>query len=176
MPWALREGKRLVVVAGEANAWPYRPPSHHPDELVQWMAVRVDTGERFDVIVKPRNPLAPSTPGHTHLDRDALLGGLDIADALARWRAFVHDDDIIVGWGHYAASLMREAGGYLPDGYLDLRGAATQWIRRKPGSVEEFAGTLELTPEPMARGRGGLRLGMAHAITRTLVAGMQALT
>lgn len=175
MPFALRKGKNLVVVTGEANAWPYRPPSPYPDELVQWSAIRVDTGERFEAIVKPRAPLAPSTPVHTRLDRELIEAGQTPEEALASWRSFVRDDDILVGWGFYAAGLMRGAGGFMPETYVDLRCAATQWLRKKPGSVEEFAATMGVSPVSLGSGRGGVRLAMAHAVTVALIEGMRTL-
>ncbi len=173
MPLALREGRSLVVVTGEANAWPYRPPSEHPDELVQWLAVRLDTGERFEAIVRPRAPIAPSTPVHTRLDIGEIEAGMTREEALSAWRSFVRDEDVVVGWGFYAAGLMRESGGFLPERYVDLRCAATQWGRKKPGSVEDFATSLGLSPASLGAGRGGARLGMAAAVTRALVDGLR---
>jgi DTW domain-containing protein YfiP len=171
---ALRRGTNLVVVNGEANAWP-REPGAPPDELLQWVAVRLDTGERFEVVIRPERPLSPATALHTRLASEEIAAGIPREEALARWRAFVRDDETVVGWGFYAAGLLKESGGFLPEDYVDLRCAATQWLRRKPGAVEDFAETLGVTAVPEGRGRGGARLGMACAVTRALVEGLRAL-
>ena len=79
----------LVCVAAEANAWPYASSrgarasadaAHFPDELVHLVAVRLSTGERLERVVRPTNPLAPSTEAHTALSRAELAQGAPLAD------------------------------------------------------------------------------------------------
>ncbi|MDB4936885.1 MAG: hypothetical protein JWP87_3857, partial [Labilithrix sp.] len=77
IPAALAERRASIVcVTGEANAWPYRSKelrTSHREELVHWVAHRPATGETLDLIVRPRNPLAPSTPPHVGLSEQALM-------------------------------------------------------------------------------------------------------
>src|SRR5690606_3691847 len=60
-------GRELVVVFGEANAWPLcddaRPLPDDP-ELVQLVAERLSTGERFVKLLRPARPLGPRVPLH----------------------------------------------------------------------------------------------------------------
>ena len=91
--------EQLVCVTGEANAWPYRAGSGSPpDELVQWLARRLGTGETFEAVLAPRYALAPSTPLHTRLPEERLAAGETFASFAARWRAFVRDDDVLCAW------------------------------------------------------------------------------
>lgn len=166
VPACLRERRgNLVCVVGEANAWPYGSPERgetYPDEIVQWAAYRVASGERFDFVVAPSHPLAPSTTAYVALDEACLRAGGTRADLAARWRAFVRDDDIVCSWGRYATSLFAGAGGYLPRQRVDLRHVARALLNDKVGTLDDFlvrAGVPEA--RRLARGRAGLRLGQA---------------
>jgi len=164
----------LVVVVGEANAWPYRSTEraegHHPDELIHLVARRVATRETFDVVVAPRHPLAPNTSAHVQLSPDELARGTDLLSALAAWRAFVRDGDVLCSWGRYATSLLASCGGYLPAARQDMRLLAKLVARGTVGTLEGYAaglpaqaGALALT----ARGRAGIRLSLAERIARS---------
>lgn len=172
VPAAIRAGRSLVVVAGEANAWarrvePGKLPAP-PDELVQWLAYRVEDGAQLEAIVAPSHPLCPMTPAHTRLSAAELAAGTSMSDLLERWRAFVRDDDVLCGWGFYAPSLLAKQGGFLPRGFVDLRDAATRWLRDKPGSLEAHAERVGWDGATLGAGRGGRRLAMALAVTRHL--------
>ncbi|NUP06090.1 MAG: DTW domain-containing protein [Polyangiaceae bacterium] len=177
VPSALREGRPIVVVAGEANAWPRKPGSGrrngidapYPDELIQWLAIRVDDGTTFDAIAAPRQPLSPVTRTYTTLGEDEIRGGMSFGELAERWRAFVRDDDVVCGWGPYAASLLRSEGGFLPRTFVDLRGSITQWLGDKPGTIESFSERFGVEPRSIGRGRGGRRLAMAFAATKLLL-------
>jgi tRNA-uridine aminocarboxypropyltransferase len=160
----------LVCVVGEANAWPYRSAeksSLYPDEIVQWTARRVATGETIDLVIAPRHPLAPSTTSHTGLSAEILGRGGSMPAELARWRAFVRDTDVVCAWGHYGAQLFAAAGGYLPPARIDLRQVSRDFAQGKVGTLEDFAARiaphLEASP---GGGRGALRLGLLTAIAR----------
>ena len=133
----------LVCVHGEANAWPYRTreKAAHPDELVQWVARRLSTGEMFEAIVAPRAPLAPSTSWHVGVPAASLLAGESLDAFRARWRAFVRPTDALASWGRYAPSLLARAGGHAPATAFDLR----QLVRLAP----------ELASLAVGEGRGG---------------------
>jgi hypothetical protein len=157
---------RLVCVSGEANAWPYREgESSPPDELVQWVAHRLATGETFEAVIAPRQRLAPSTTAHTQLSEERLAAGETFAAFTARWRAFLREDDIVCAWGHYARRLLIEDGGYLPDAYLDLRRSLGDNLRMKAGSIDDVGARIGLVPSPpLAEGRGGERLARVHDV------------
>lgn len=133
----------LVCVHGEANAWPYRTreKAEHPDELVQWVARRLSTGETFEAIVAPRAPLAPSTAWHMGVPAATLLAGEDLSAFRARWSAFLRPTDALASWGRYAPALLARAGGEAPSTCFDLRGL----VRLAP----------ELAVLAVGEGRGG---------------------
>lgn len=69
------DAARLVVVFGEANAWPAdaanRPLPDVP-ELLALVAERVATGESFEALMQARRPLSPSVPCQLDLPAEAL--------------------------------------------------------------------------------------------------------
>lgn len=164
---------RVVCVHAEANAWPYdaRERAHAPDELVQWVACRVATGERFEAIVSPSNALCPATPRHTELSPAMLDAGESLSSALARFAAFSRADDVFASWGAYPQALFRAAGGALPRERLDLRDLARVATCRRAGAIEACRAALAGgAPAPMGQGRAGRRLADAVAIARALAA------
>ncbi len=183
LPGVLRDRARradLVCVLGEANAWPYRGPKAtrhpvpdlaplYPDELVHWVAERVATGERFEALVAPRNPLAPNTCDYTDLTAEELAAGESLESALTRWQAFLREKDVLCTWGHYGASLLARSGGWLPEARVDVRAAARMFTRGRAGAVEDFI--TRLVPMPAVdmrerRGRAGERVAQLVAVTR----------
>jgi len=161
---------RLVCVSGEANAWPYHEgESSPPDELVQWVAHRLATGERFEAVIAPRQRLAPSTTSHTQLSEERLAAGETFAHFAERWRAFLREDDVVCAWGHYARRLLLEDGGYLPSAYLDLRRSLGDNLRMKAGSIDDVGARIGLVPSPpMGEGRGGERLARVYDVAMHL--------
>jgi DTW domain-containing protein YfiP len=165
---------KLVCITGEANAWPYHEgESSPPDELVQWVARRLATGETFEAVLTPRQRLAPSTTSHTCLSEERLAAGETFASFAARWRAFLRDDDVVCAWGYYATRLLAEEGLSLPNARVDLRRALGDNLRRKPGSLDDVGAQIGLTPSPsMGEGRGGERLARVVDVAMHL-AGIQ---
>jgi hypothetical protein len=181
VPSELGDLSRLVVVVGEANAWPRSQPidreRNPPDEIVQWTAVRIGDGSVFDMIAAPQHPLAPSTPDHTRLTREQIASGVPSRELRAAWHGFIREDDVVCAWGRYATDLFASEGGAMPGAFLDLRMAVRKWLRGTPGSLEAFverAVEVGLAPQdhggwaPVARGRAGNRLAMSAAIARWL--------
>jgi DTW domain-containing protein YfiP len=175
VPALLREHRSVVVVCGEANAWPRRGPAPHPpDELVQWLAVRLDdagnpTDARFEEIIRPRQPLSEATPFHTRLGAEELRAGSTFAEFHERWRDFVRDDDVVVFWGTYAAILLEKEGGFVPESSVDLRLAMTHFLGDTPGTLSDLTTRLGLDSAPLGKGRGGARLGGAAAVAAFLM-------
>jgi DTW domain-containing protein len=160
----------LVCVVGEANAWPYRERAFSPpDELVHWVAHRVTTGETFEQIAAPEQPLSPSTTFHTELSEGVLGCGAPRAALLAGYERFSRPGDVVCAWGTFGLNLFVASGGALPAERIDLRAMAHRITHRKLGSLEEYAATLDApsSPPPRAAGRAGRRLAMLLRILRT---------
>jgi tRNA-uridine aminocarboxypropyltransferase len=155
----------LVCVAGEANAWPYESGKPQLDELVHWVALRVATGEMFDVIATPDGPLSPNTAFHTDLAEDRIRQGGSRAELFAAFAKFMRPSDLMCTWGHYAPSLFSASGGLLPVERLDLRAAAQKYTNRKVGSLESYVATIGPSA-PLTEGRAGRRIAMLAEIVR----------
>jgi hypothetical protein len=165
----------LVCIYGEANAWPYRSKerAQRPDELVHWVARRMATGERFDVVAAPRNPLAPGTAHHTALSNEELAAGCSMGELALRWRAFVRDTDVVCSWGRYATALFVESGGFLPEVRVDLRQVARDVARGKVGTLDDVHRSMGSPSTLVAgSGRAGARLGQIVAIAEHFLLGI----
>ncbi len=155
----------LVLLVGEANAWPYSTEGASPrDELVHLMLHRPATGETFERVVAPERPLSPTATHHTGLTEDELRAGEAPAAVVADLAHWLRPSDIVAAWGHYGTSLVREAGGALPTPCIDLRAAAYRFHNAKIGTLDEYAASRGPVPPPLAGGRGGLRLALLAQI------------
>jgi DTW domain-containing protein YfiP len=173
VPSVLRERVRdLVCVVGEANAWPYTSPERDrwEQEIIHWVACRVSTGETFECVVKPTNPLAPGTLRWVELRADAVERGVASGELGAQWAAFARESDVIATWGSFATNLFAAAGLPLAKSRVDVRDAARAWARGKVGTLDDFLRvTGRAASDPLLdRGRAGRRLGQLTAITRFL--------
>ncbi len=176
IPRALSEHPaRVVCVTGEANAWPYRDKdlrTSHREELVHWMAHRPATGETLDLILRPRNPLAPSTAPHIDLTDDALEQGASLEELFARWSAFVREDDVICSWGHYPVGIFERTGGTLPKTRIDLRQVARVLMKGRVGTMDAVLEKLAIGASSpigsLGRGRAGVRAAQLARIVSHL--------
>jgi DTW domain-containing protein YfiP len=158
----------LVCVAGEANAWRRDGEgAHFSDELVHWVAHRVATGETFDVVAAPRNPLAPTVTVHTGLDASRLTAAAPREELFAAFARFLRPTDLVCGWGTYGPHLYRQSGGTLPAAWFDLRAAARAiaGFARGVGAIEEYArrAAPDAATDPSAP-RAVRRVGMQATI------------
>jgi DTW domain-containing protein YfiP len=171
----------LMCVTGEANAWPHdraqkRPP--HPHELVHWLAQRVgdEVSEApFEAILAPRLPLAKSPLIHARLREEQLMQGRSVAAFAHAWQTFSGAADTLACWGPYALNLLRREGIALPPRLIDMRKVAGDFLKCRPGSLEELVESRALAFEPLGAGRGGERLGMLVSLTRWLMREARAL-
>ena len=156
----------LVLVFGEANAWPHGAPERrYGDELVYWVAHRPSTGEMFSFVIAPRAPLAPDIPRHTGLSAEQLLAGGSVAEMLAAFSAFLRPTDVVGSWGHHGLRLFKDVGGELPGKFLDLQQTARSLATTKTGSIERYAADLPPSATPgLPAGRAGRRLGLLIAV------------
>ncbi|MFO0684508.1 MAG: tRNA-uridine aminocarboxypropyltransferase [Sandaracinus sp.] len=160
----------LVVVSGEANAWPLSSPEHarEPAELVHWLACRMATGEVFERLVAPSRPLSPTTAHHARLSEEAIRRGIARDAFPEQWRTFVKDDDVLLAWGDYPFSLLAGAGAHVPPDRIDLRHLATVIENRRVGALESYHASFAARPDAPRPGRGGLRLAMSLDVARHL--------
>ena len=150
---------RLVCIYGEANAWPVRQASPHEPELVHFVASRPATGERYEVVIAPRRPLAPTTPQHIGLAAPQLLAGTTVEAWQQSWGNFARADDVLVQWGSFSTNLAVAEGLALPTQRLDLRGELTQRGRLHGEPLEACAHRLGgEVPSLGLAGRGGARV------------------
>jgi DTW domain-containing protein YfiP len=161
----------LVLVYAESNAHPAGHPDWGVPELVQLVALRPSTGERFVATIAPRRPLAPAAPRHLEIEAARLLAGEPIADAMARWRGFVRPNDLLCAWGHYPFDLLQREGDP-PRTCFDLRVAVNGELNRRCDGIEEAAEILggAATPAVWTEGRAGRRIAALVEVVRRLVA------
>jgi len=167
LPEQIRERyEDLVLVFGDANAWPYDCPEHDlGDELIYWVAHRPSTRETFSFIAAPRIPLSPEAPRHTELPAEDLIAGGSLADLFSAFSAFVRPTDVIASWGHHGLRMFKDCGGAVPGEFLDLRQAARVLTNAKNGTLEHYAAETVATPvTELPPGRAGRRLGMLIGI------------
>lgn len=142
----------LVLVVGEANAWPYSLGRLNvPDELVHWVAYRPSTGERFEQLAAPELELSPNTSFHTRLTEAQLRAAGPRSALLAAFAAFLKPTDVLGSWGSYTPKIFRAAGGILGD-RIDLRHVGQRLTNKKLGPLDESS------VEPLGLGRAGARL------------------
>ena len=158
VPLELRDRARdLVLLYAEANAHP--AGSGHPAELVHLVAVRPESGERFEAVLAPRRPLAQSTPLHIGISREHLLEGQPLDSMRARWAAFLRPDDLLATWGFFSLELLRDAAlDERP--VVDLRRAVCRVLKGRPGGIEPATELLgaKNNGAPLGEGRAGIRL------------------
>jgi DTW domain-containing protein YfiP len=156
----------LVLLYAEANAHPSE--QNLPSELVHLVAMRPATGERFEAVLAPRQPLARSTSLHVELSAETLLAGEAVEAGLARFRAFLRPEDKLAVWTTFALDLLRRDGFPVPEA-VNVRLACARALKQKTGGVEQAAELLgSRTPEPWAPGRAGRRIVALEAVVRAL--------
>lgn len=179
---ATLRGRRadLLLVYAEANAHPFGSRDWGVPELIQLVAFRPSTGDRFVAVIKPRRPLGPSTAEHLEIAASRLLTGEPIDDALGRWRQFVTPTDLLCAWGHYPFDLLAREGDPARSRF-DVRLAVTEDLGRRAGGVEQAAAifrgddiTASLGPAYVAGaaawtdGRAGRRIAALDEVIRRL--------
>jgi hypothetical protein len=161
----------VVALYAEAHAWAVGSPLEGEAELIQLVAARPATGERFEALLAPRRPLGPGVATHLELPAERLLAGEPAAAALARFAGFVRPGDLYCGWGTYARGLLAAEGAPLRD-FADLRLACARVLGRRPGGVEQAVRLLgrEALPAPAGPGRAGRRLASLVEVLERLAA------
>lgn len=159
--------ERALLFYGEGNGWPAR--ERRPAELVQWLASRPATGERFDCLVEPPSGRSPSMAQNLRLSEDDFRRAVSLEEFRRRWAAFVRPDDVPCGWGYFPSRLLSRAGAPAPP-HVDLRALCNERLRKRSGNPEEALAALGLArPTPWSPGRGGLRMAHLEALFEAVV-------
>ncbi len=152
---------KLVLTYGESNGWPTGSGVPGKAELIQLVALRPATQERFEVILKPRRPLAPRVPFHLDLSAETLNGGVSVDEALSQWRAFLHEGDVIATWGPYTLELLADVGAPA-ECTVNLKHVLSQLLYRSTGGLEKAAGLEHSENRARATRRLDALLTVAH--------------
>lgn len=165
-----KDRDRLVTLHAEANAHAYEG-STQPHELLQLVAERVATGERFEALLVARRPLAASVPIHLELPSERFAAAEPVASALARFAAFLRPDDRLVCWGHYPLDLLAAEAFAVPAA-LNLRDAAARALGRRPGGPEAAVRALDprgVIEPAWTAGRAGRRIAALRTILAAIL-------
>ncbi len=160
----------LVLIFGEANSWPRGDPSRPlPDdpELVQLIAVRLASGERFERLLRPRRRLAPSVPLHLEIPCEAIEGAAQRESVWHAFEAFLRPNDIAVGWGTFCVDLIRRERSILPS-YINVRSLLAQSWGQSPGSVDASAVRLGHVRTEWPEGRARRRILALEDVVRAI--------
>jgi DTW domain-containing protein YfiP len=136
-----KQHAHLVTLHTEANARADGPRIPGEAELLQVVAERIATGERFETLLAARRPLGASVPVHLEIPLARFANGEPVGDALARLRRFLRDDDRVCCWGRYPLDLLAAEGVELPTA-INLREVVARAIGRSPGGPEDAARVL----------------------------------
>ncbi len=161
----------LVVVHGEANAHALETRVSGDPELLQLVAERLATGERYEALLAPRRPLAPSVPMHLELAADRFVGAEGVACALRRLDRFLRPGDQLCTWGRFTPDLLR-AEGFVVPATINLRDVAARALARSPGGPEQAASALACAGAaraPWTEGRAGRRLAALATILERVI-------
>lgn len=169
-----QRAKDLVCVVGEANTWPHESPERHVpgyrSELVQWLAIRVATGERFAATVRPRGPLAPRTAQILELPPETIAAGLSGPELGAAFSQFLRADDVVCTWGPHVLALYEGMTGAALQSTIDLRQVACALGHQRVGTLAAYAAETGRLGEALGEGRGGRRLAEVYAVLAHLLA------
>lgn len=170
----LEQPARAVVVYGEANACPRDQRVPGKPELIHLVASRPASGERLEILLRPRRSLAQSTAERIGLDEATLHAGVGVDEARASFRAFIGADPTLVLWGPYARDLFAQEGEP-KRGFVDLRALAARALRASPGGIDAGARALGVAIDDAnesgasGRGRAGRMLAILERVYAELL-------
>lgn len=155
-------GDRLVLLFVDGHA-----PPEGSEPLLQWVAVRPATGERFESVIRLQHAITPHglragpTPG-----RDE---GESLESATERWQRFAAGGIAVSTWGRYSVDLLRGIGIDTGD-HVDLKRLVSNEVHGPMGGVERLAESLGATL-PQDRGRAVRKLAALETVVQALLAG-----
>ena len=157
----------LVVAYGEAT------PHHHGHGAkaagpVNWVAQRLETGERFSCILQQEPPISATVLRHLRLHPEDFRDAVSPNEFRDRWQQFLSPDDVLIFYHQRTYQLLRpsEVAGRR---HLILKSLFGRWHRTFHTLEEllDIAG-VALPAAPVAN-RAHQRLDMAVALVRHLV-------
>lgn len=186
LPGLLAEDfERVVVVYAEATfvgaeteGLPRAALRRKPKELIQWVARRLSTGERFLAVIRPEELPSENRLCPTGLTAEDLQRGVGLEQARQEWREFSQPNDVLLSWNKSTLDAMAPLEHSGPSAFL--KGTYKNFAHRRDpanklrGSIDaviEREG-LRLSATPVI-GRAGLRLSQLEAVTRYLNAATQ---
>lgn len=168
----LLEAPDLLVVYGESAL--IGGVADGERELLQWTAVRVDDGEVFEVLLRPRlgGPRYLHL-GHLRIDAAALDGGVDLDEARRRFAAFAGGRPALAAWTGSTLDY-GEGLGVADWPRVLLKVAWCNLRNRSAGVLEQVLAAEGLAAPPLGlHGRAQHRLANALAVARWLRAQRQ---
>ncbi len=164
---------RVLLFYAEGNGWPARMENAPKPELVQWMALRPETGERFSMLVRPPSGWSPACSKNLNLREEELANALEVGDFVESWSRFQRPDELWYTWGHFSAKLLARAG-ISPPRYVDIRPIANRLLSCRIGNIDEARELPEIVDklrvDPMVQGRGGRRIALLEAVFYAMMA------
>lgn len=167
-PRALLEPERHLVVA-YGDSVPDGEGDQSPTRALHWVAQRVASNECFDCVIAP-----PASLSAVQLDkhlRHMVLSPADLQQAVpstefvARWRAFLRPNDVVVVYNQSSLDLLA-VDGVSPQRFVVLKAMYFN-LERSYGSLDQIVRHEGLTvPASAVRGRAAQRLGNALALVR----------
>ncbi len=153
-----RDQDNLLLFFAEAGEIP---------PLLQWVALRLSTGERFESLLRPPRHLWARAS--EHLDISPPLEPESWDHARARWAEFVRPTDIGLTWGLHPTEVLRYQGLEMTEPQ-DLKRFLRNLLNRPLGGVEGLATELGLAL-PQGRGRPFRRLVALEGVLRATLDG-----
>ena len=169
----LQHPESAVLVYSEANACPRDQRVAGKPELIHLVAARPATGQRLEILLRPRRALAHSTAARIGLEEALLHDGVSVDEARALFRSVLGADATLVLWGPYARDLFAQEGEP-KRGFVDLRALSARALRASPGGIDAGARSLgvdiDALGEPHAgRGRAGRMLAILERVYAELL-------
>ena len=157
---------RWVVVFGELVPSSGRTVATAERSLLSWCALRVDSGECFEQVIRPAATPTHGQLAHMGLEREHLAQGTSTEALREAWRAWLRPGDVLLAWNQSTVDAARATlGPEVAPLMLKAVYANGRKQREAAGSLAEIAAEegLEAQPAP-ARGRAGVVLGQLAAL------------
>jgi DTW domain-containing protein YfiP len=160
--------ERAVVVYAEANAHSRDNRAPGAPELVQLVACRPHSEERFEAILQPRRRLGAFVPERLGLEPRLLHEGESVESFVSRWRSFLGRNPQLCAWGPFPRDLL-EREEDARRGFIDLRALTARCLGRAAGGIERGAADLCGAPAAAQPRRADRMLSQLLVIYRELV-------
>ena len=99
----------IVVAYGEADPAKDRVDRHQRWPIA-WAAARLDNGETFWSLIRPRRELPAEVLGHLELDRAEFESAASKEDFRDRWKSFLRPNDTLLVYNQSTTRLLKNIG------------------------------------------------------------------